>query len=101
MRFEGVAVRFGRPATKQYSGFVPVTPDAKNNLFYYFVEADVSLRLGTESKRPDHFESGVCSAFWMMQTHFGGVAANTLTSLSIRISAFAPTLAISIIMKSK
>jgi carboxypeptidase C (cathepsin A) len=33
--------QFGRPATKQYSGFVPVTPDAKNNLFYYFVEADV------------------------------------------------------------
>lgn len=31
---------FGKPASPQYTGFVPVTPDGANNLFYYFVEAE-------------------------------------------------------------
>lgn len=32
---------YGAPKTRHYSGFSNATPDGKNKLFYYFVEADV------------------------------------------------------------
>lgn len=32
---------YGAPKTKHYAGFSEATPDGRNKLFYYFVEADV------------------------------------------------------------